>query len=201
MKNLIRASLVVFALLTVVTGVVYPLVVTAAAQLLFPHQANGSIITRDGQQVGSELIGQAFDNARYFWGRPSATGPVPYNAASSTGSNLGPTNPVLLKAVRDRVEAIRAAHPGQPGPVPVDLVTASASGLDPHISPAAAEYQVPRVAKARHMSEDELRRLVSRQTELRTLGVLGEKRVNVVMLNLALDRVTPAGGPALAARQ
>lgn len=189
MKLHLRTALILFVLLTLLTGIVYPALVTLVAQAVFPHQANGSVLVRDGKAVGSELIGQQFDDPRYFWGRPSSTGPTPYNAASSTGSNLGPTNPDLLKAVRDRVEALRKAHPDQIGPVPGDLVTASASGLDPHISPAAAEYQVTRVAKARGLSPEKVRRLVIDHTESRTLGVLGEPRVNVLRLNLALDNL------------
>lgn len=187
MKEQIRPALVVFVLLTLITGIGYPLLVTLVAQTVFPHQANGSLIQRDGQSVGSELIGQLFDEPRYFWGRPSPTGPVAYNAAASTGSNLGPTNPAHLEAVKSRIETIRTAHPDQTGPVPVDLVTTSGSGLDPHISPAAAEYQVTRVAQARGLSADQVRQLVTAHTEGRTLGVLGEPRVNVVKLNLALD--------------
>jgi K+-transporting ATPase ATPase C chain len=188
MKEQLRPAITVFVLLTLLTGIAYPVIVTLAAQGLFPHQANGSVIETRGKPVGSELIGQPFDDPRYFWGRPSATGPFPGNAASSTGSNLGPTNPALLDSVRDRVESIRKGHPDQTGPVPVDLVTASASGLDPHISPAAAEYQVKRVAQARGMNVEDLRRLVAEHTEGRTLGLLGEPRVNVLRLNLALDR-------------
>lgn len=188
MKQQLRPALTVFVLLTLLTGVAYPVVVTVAAQGFFSHQANGSVIKVGGKPVGSELIGQPFDSPHYFWGRPSATGPFPYNAASSTGSNLGPTNPALLDAVRGRVEAIRKGHPDQPGPVPVELVTASGSGLDPHISPAAAEYQVTRVAKARGMSVEDMRRLVAEHTEGRTFGLLGELRVNVLQLNLALDK-------------
>jgi K+-transporting ATPase ATPase C chain len=187
MKAHLRAAITLFGLLTLLTGVVYPALVTVVAQGVFPYRANGSVIVRDGKPVGSELIGQPFDDPRYFWGRPSATSPTPYNAASSAGANLGPTNPALRDAVRSRVEAIRTAHPDQQGPVPVDLVTASASGLDPHISPAAAEYQVTRVARARGLSPDEVRRFVAEHTEGRTLGLLGEPRVNVLRLNLALD--------------
>jgi K+-transporting ATPase ATPase C chain len=183
----LRALLVIFVLLTLLTGVVYPALATLIAQTVFPQAANGSVIQRDGLAVGSELIGQPFDDPKYFWGRPSATSPTPYNAAASTGSNLGPTNPAQLNAVRDRVEAMRNAHPDQKGPVPVDLVTASASGLDPHVSPAAAEYQVARVARARGMSEEHVRQFVANHTERRTLGLLGEPRVNVLKLNLALD--------------
>lgn len=187
MTSQLRASLTLLALLTLLTGVVYPAMVTLIAQAIIPRQANGSVLVRDGRAVGSELIGQPFDDVRYFWGRPSATAGMPYNAASSTGSNLGPTNPAYLGAVRDRVAAMRRAHPDQPGPVPVDLVTASGSGLDPHISPAAAEYQVGRVARARGRSVEEVRRLVAAHTEGRTFGLLGEPRVNVLRLNLALD--------------
>jgi potassium-transporting ATPase KdpC subunit len=183
----VRPVLVLLALLTVVTGVAYPLVVTGIAQLAFPHQANGSLIVKNGTPVGSELIGQPFDDPRYFWGRPSATTPFPYNAGSSAGSNLSPTNQDLIRAVQSRVEALRAADPGNTAPVPVDLVTASASGLDPHVSPAAALYQVRRVAKARDLDERIVRGIVERHTEGRGLGVLGEPRVNVLVLNLALD--------------
>ncbi len=190
MKHL-RPALTIFALLTLVTGAIYPALVTLIAQGVFPHQANGSVIVHNGKPVGSELIGQQFDDPRYFWGRPSATQKddkdLPYNAASSSGSNLGPTNPALLAAVRDRIEAFGKAHPDQTGPAPVDLVTASASGLDPHISPAAAEYQVLRVAKARGRSKENVRARVKSHTELRTFGLLGEPRVNVLQLNLALD--------------
>jgi K+-transporting ATPase ATPase C chain len=183
----LRAVVVIFIAMTVLTGIVYPLIVTAFAQTVFHHRANGSVVERDGAPVGSELIGQSFDDVRYFWGRPSATPEKPYNAASSSGSNLGPTNPALLGSIRERVAATRAAHPNQTGPVPVDLVTASASGLDPHISPAAAEYQVTRVAHARRMSPEAVRKLLTAHTESRTFGILGEPRVNVLKLNLALD--------------
>ena len=182
-----RAALVSLAVLTVVTGVVYPVVVTAVAQFVFPHQANGSLIAKDGKVVGSALIGQPFDDPKYFWGRPSATSPFGYNAASSSGSNLSPTNPALVKSVQERVDALRAADPGNTAPVPVDLVTASGSGLDPHISPAAALYQVNRVAKARKLQPDAVRGLVERHIEGRQFGFLGEPRVNVLALNLALD--------------
>jgi len=176
-------------LFTLITGLVYPLAVTCIAQMLLPHQANGSLIVREGQVAGSELIGQPFDSPRYFWGRPSATAPFPYNAAASAGSNLGPGNPSLEEAVQARIDALRAADPGNTLPVPVDLVTASASGLDPHISLAAALYQVPRVARARGLAENEVEALVRRFTAGRQLGVLGEPRVNVLNLNLALDAV------------
>lgn len=187
MLDHIRSAIVSLLLWTVITGVAYPLLVTAIAQIGFPDQANGSLLVKDGKPLGSALIGQPFDNPKYFWGRPSATTPFPYNAGSSSGSNLSPTNVDLVKAVRARVEALRAADPGNTAPVPVDLVTASASGLDPHISPAAALYQVRRVARARGLAEDAVRRLVDQHTESRQLGLLGESRVNVLTLNLTLD--------------
>ncbi|MCZ7625472.1 MAG: potassium-transporting ATPase subunit KdpC [Candidatus Methylomirabilis sp.] len=183
----LRPALVVLMLFTILTGVAYPLLVTGIAQGLFSSQANGSLIVEDDKAVGSALIGQSFDDPRYLWGRPSATAPFPYNAASSSGSNLGPTNEALREAVKRRIEALGAADPDNPAPVPVDLVTASASGLDPHISPAAAFYQVRRVARARGLDEAAVRRLVEAQIEPRLLGVLGEPRVNVLQLNLALD--------------
>ncbi len=167
----------------------YPAFITAIAQTVFQNKANGSVIMLDGKAVGSDLIGQTFDDPRYFWGRPSATGPTGYNAAASSGSNLGPTNPALLDAIKSRVEAIRAAHPDQTKSVPVDLVTASGSGLDPHISPAAAEFQVGRVAKANNLSEDKVRELIASNTEGRSFGVMGEPRVNLLRLNLALDGI------------
>jgi potassium-transporting ATPase KdpC subunit len=183
----LRPALVSLILLSVVTGLAYPALVTAIAQVVFPRQANGSLIVKDGKAVGSALIGQPFDDPKYFWGRPSATSPFPYNAGASSGSNLGPTNPALTKAVQERVDALRAADPGNTAPVPVDLATASGSGLDPHISPAAALYQVGRVAKARKLDDAAVRRLVEQHTEGRQLGFLGEPRVNVLALNLALD--------------
>lgn len=182
-----RAALVSLVLLSIVTGIVYPAIVTAIAQVVFPRQANGSLIVKDGKTVGSALIGQPFDDPKYFWGRPSATSPFGYNAGASSGSNLSPTNPDLVKAVQGRVDALRAADAGNTAPVPVDLVTASGSGLDPHISPAAALYQVSRVAKARKLDEAAVRRFVEQHTRGRWLGVLGEPRVNVLELNLALD--------------
>ena len=187
MRAQLRPAIVVLVLLTVVTGLVYPAVVTALAQVIFPRQANGSLVVRDGKVVGSSLIGQQFDDPKFFWGRPSATSPFQYNAGASSGSNLGPTNPALTKAVQERVDALRAADPDNKAPVPVDLVTTSGSGLDPHISPAAALYQVGRVAKARKMDQTAVRRLVEQNTEGRQLGFLGEPRVNVLALNLALD--------------
>mgnify|MGYP003390397540 FL=1 len=187
----LRSALMMFFILTILTGVAYPLAVTAIAQLLFPHQANGSLISKDGKPIGSTLIGQPFDDPKYFWGRPSATAPFPYNAAASSGSNLGPTNPALIETVKMRVAALKAADPGNDTPVPVDLVTASGSGLDPHISSASAEYQVRRVARARGREEAFVRTLVSQHTEGRQLGMLGERRVNVLALNLALDATDP----------
>lgn len=185
----VRPTIVLLLLLTVLTGIVYPLLVTGLAQAVFPHRANGSLILKDGQVLGSELIGQPFDDPRYFWGRPSATAPFAYNAAASSGSNLGPSNPALLEAVRARVIVLRAADPGNARLIPVDLVTASASGLDPHISLAAALYQVPRVARERGLPEEDVEALVRRCTSGRQLGLLGEPRVNVLDLNLALDVV------------
>ena len=182
----LRPALVMLLLLTLLTGVLYPLAITGAARVLFPRQASGSLETRDGVVVGSRLIGQAFADPRRFWGRPSATTP-PCNAASSSGSNLGPLNPALKEAVEKRIAALRAADPDNPAPIPVDLVTTSASGLDPEISPAAADWQVRRVARARGVSEESVRALVERHVERRDLGILGEPRVNVLRLNLELD--------------
>jgi potassium-transporting ATPase KdpC subunit len=183
----VRAAVVSLVVFTVVTGIAYPVVVTAIAQLVFPHQATGSLIVKDGKPVGSTLIGQPFDDPKYFWSRPSATTPFGYNAGASAGSNLSPTNADLIKTVQGRVDALRAADPGNTAPVPVDLVTASGSGLDPDISPAAALYQVGRVAKARKLDEAVVRNLVAQYTQGRQLGLFGEPRVNVLALNLALD--------------
>lgn len=187
MKSILRPALVIFFVLTLLTGIAYPLVVTGVAQALFPAQAGGSLILRDGKPVGSALIGQNFSDPGHFWGRPSATSPMAYNAAASGGSNQGPLNPALTDAVKDRVRALRAADPGNTAPVPVDLVTASASGLDPHISPAAARYQITRVARARRLPAEQIEALVNQQVEGPFWGLLGESRVNVLRLNLALD--------------
>jgi potassium-transporting ATPase KdpC subunit len=183
----LRAALVSFTFLTLITGVAYPLVVTGAARVAFPHQASGSLITRGDKVIGSSLIGQPFDDPKYFWGRISATSPAAYNAGSSSGSNLGPTNKALVDEVKGRLDALRSADPNNTAEVPVDLVTSSASGLDPDVSPAAAEYQVGRVARARHLDEARVRKLVADHTTARELLVLGEPRVNVLELNLALD--------------
>jgi potassium-transporting ATPase KdpC subunit len=187
MMSQLRPALMILLLLTLVTGVAYPLLVTGIAQAVFPSQSQGSLILKDGKVVGSSLIGQPFDDPKYFWSRPSATSPFADNAGASTGSNLSPTNPDLIKAVQGRVDALRAADPASTAPVPVDLVTASGSGLDPHISPAAALYQAQRVAKARKLPPETVRALVERHIEGRFLGFLGEPRVNVLALNMALD--------------
>jgi K+-transporting ATPase ATPase C chain len=189
MNTQFRPAITLFVLLTILTGVLYPLVVTGIAQLAFPHQANGSLIEKDGVVIGSELIGQQFDDPSYFWGRPSATSPEPYNAASSSGSNLGPTNPALISAVEARVKALQEADPDNTLPIPVDLVTASGSGLDPHISVASALYQVQRVATARGLNEADVVALVNQYTEGRQFGFLGEPRVNVLWINIALDQI------------
>ena len=183
----LRVASLMLLVFTALLGVVYPAVVTGISAVVFPHRATGSLLVRNGKVAGSELIGQPFTDPRYFWSRPSATVPFPYNAAASTGSNLGPSNPALSAAVAARVAALRAADPGNTAPVPVDLVTTSGSGLDPLISPAAAEYQVARVARARGFPEAAVRDLVHRCTEPRQLGLLGEVRVHVLRLNLALD--------------
>ena len=189
MVRTFRDALLMLVALTILAGVVYPLVVTAIAQLAMKGPADGSLIERDGKVIGSALIGQPFSDPKYFWSRPSATTPMPYNASSSSGSNLGPINPALAEAVKSRVEALRAADPGNDASIPIDLVTASASGLDPHISPAAAEYQVARVARVRHLSPERVRALVGEYTQGRQLGFLGEPVVNVLQLNLALDKM------------
>jgi K+-transporting ATPase ATPase C chain len=190
MGSQIRSAVIFLALFTVLTGIIYPLVVTGIAQVAFHHQANGSLLeSKDGKYLGSELIGQPFDEAGYFWGRPSATTPFPYNAASSSGSNYGPRNPALLDGIQNRIKALKAADPDNTQPIPVDLVTYSASGLDPHISIAAALYQVPRVARERGLSETQVLVLVNRFTQGRQLGILGEPRVNVLLLNQALGQM------------
>ena len=191
MTSALRPALVLFALLSFITGLAYPLAVTGVAQLVFPWQANGSLVVRDGQVRGSALIGQAFADPGHFWSRPSATAPGPYNAANSSGSNLGPGNAELQAAVQARVAALRAADPDNTAAVPVDLVTASASGLDPHISRAAADYQAARVARRRGLDEARVRALVAAHTEGTILGFLGAPRVNVLQLNLALDALAP----------
>ena len=187
MLSILRTALLMLALLTVLTGLAYPAAITAVGQALFPVQANGSLLLSAGRPIGSALIGQPFDARSYFWGRLSATAPAPYNAAASAGSNFGPTNPALIRAAQARLAALAAAGHLPPGPAPVDLVTASGSGLDPDISVAAALYQVPRVAAARGLAESTVRDLVSRYTGGRQFGILGEPRVNVLELNLALD--------------
>jgi K+-transporting ATPase ATPase C chain len=190
MSLIIKPAIIMLILMALLTGVIYPLMVTGLAQLLFPDQANGSLVMdKQGHPIGSALIGQSFNDPNYFWGRPSATSPYPYNAAASSGSNLGPTNPVLKDTVTARVEAFKSIDPENNAPIPVDLVTASASGLDPHTSPAAAEYQVLRVAKQRHLDIDMVRKLATQHTEDRLWGVFGEARVNIVLLNRALDEV------------
>ena len=191
MRAQIRPALMALLIFTVLTGLLYPLVVTGIAQLVFPRQANGSLIVQNGQTVGSALIGQQFTDPKYFWGRLSATGPYPYNAAASSGSNLGPTNPALLDEVKTRIAALKAADPTNTQSIPVDLVTSSGSGLDPDISVAAALYQLPRVARLRGLSESTVLALLNKYTQGRTLGFLGEPRVNVLELNLALDGLKP----------
>jgi K+-transporting ATPase ATPase C chain len=194
-SQVLRTAGLMIVVMTVLTGIIYPLVVTGISQALFNDQANGSMIERDGQVVGSELIGQDFfGTAGYFWGRPSAAG-AGYDANLSSGSNLGPTNPALLERIDETIAELEAAHPERAGqPIPVDLVTASGSGLDPHITPAAAEYQVPRIARERGMSEDQVRELVEDATDGRSLGIFGEEHVNVLTLNLALDEAAPLAG-------
>ena len=189
MLRQLRIGLIFLALFTVLTGIIYPLVVTGIAQTVFSHQANGSLIVQDGNCTGSELIGQPFSDPGYFWGRLSATAPFPYNAAASSGSNYGPLNPALTEAIQARINALKAVDPDNTQPIPVDLVTSSASGLDPHISVAAALYQVPRVARYRGLTEEQVYNLVNSLTEGRQFGILGEPRINVLKLNLALDEL------------
>lgn len=184
----LKPAVVVFGLLTALTGAAYPALITGIAQVVFPGQANGSLIVQDGKAVGSRLIGQTFSDPGHFWGRPSATAPMPFNAASSGGSNQGPLNPALEEAVKGRIDALKASDPSQNAPIPVDLVTASGSGLDPHISVAAAQWQAPRIARLRKLPEAQVRELIASHTESRQFGVLGEPRVNVLELNLALDK-------------
>ena len=191
MKTILRPALVLFVLLSLITGLLYPLVVTGAAKAVFPGQAAGSLVERNGKVVGSTLIGQNFSDPKHFWGRPSATSPMAYNGAASSGSNQGPLNPALVDAVKGRVEALRAADPGNTAPVPVDLVTASASGLDPDISPAAAQYQAARVARVRGVPVAQVQTLIDRHTDKPLLSFLGEPRVNVLALNLALEDAKP----------
>jgi K+-transporting ATPase ATPase C chain len=190
MKTLIRPAISLFVLLTAITGIVYPLAVTGVAKVAFPAQAAGGLIVKEGKAVGSSLIGQNFSDPKYFWGRPSATSPMPYNGSGSSGSNQGPLNPALVDAVKGRVEALKAADPGNALAVPVDLVTASASGLDPHISVAAAQYQATRVARVRGVAPDVVTTLIAHHTEARLFGLFGEARVNVLELNLELDHQT-----------
>ncbi len=189
MRTLFRPALTLFVLLSVITGIVYPVAVTGIAKVLFPDAAEGSLIVENGKPVGSRLIGQNFTDPKYFWGRPSATGPMPYNAGASSGSNQGPLNPALQDAVKARIDALKASDPTQTAPIPVDLVTASGSGLDPEISPAAARWQAPRIARIRGLSEAAVNTLIDTHTEGRQFGLLGEPRVNVLTLNLALDRL------------
>ena len=200
MLRQLRIAIMMLLVFSALTGLIYPLAMTGLAQVIFHDRANGSLIEQGGKAVGSELIGQPFDDPKYFWGRPSATGPYPYNAASSTGSNLAVSNPALSDAIRDRVAKLRESGVPADQPIPVDLVTASGSGLDPHISVAAARIQVPRVARARGLKEETIERLVVENTEGRQLGILGEPRVNVLKLNLALDRSASEPQPAGSAR-
>jgi len=187
MKTLIRPAITLFVLLSAITGIVYPLAVTGISQAVFPDAAAGSLVVKDGKPVGSTLIGQNFAEPKYFWGRPSATSPQPYNGTASSGSNQGPLNPALVDAVKGRVDVLMAADPDNKLPIPADLVTASASGLDPHISPAAARYQIARVARARNLSQARVAAVIDAHTDGRQLGLFGETRVNVLLLNLALD--------------
>jgi K+-transporting ATPase ATPase C chain len=190
----LRTSIIAIIVFTCLTGILYPLTVTGLAQLIFPEKANGSLIQKDGKHLGSELIGQPFSDPKYFWSRPSATGPYAYNAGSSTGSNYGPLNPALYDVVNKRIQDLKRADSLNHQPIPIDLVTSSSSGLDPHISVAAALYQLPRVARIRSLNQDKLRSLVVQYTEGRQLGFLGESRVNVLKLNLALDETQSLSG-------
>jgi len=189
MMRTLRQAVACIVAFTLITGVIYPLIVTGVAQLVFPRQANGSLLIDNGKTVGSSLIGQSFSSPKYFWARPSATSPMPYNAANSSGSNLGPLNPALIENVKARIEQLKKADAASKPMVPVDLVTASASGLDPDISPASAQYQVSRVAKTRNIDESQVRKLIAEYTRNRQFGILGEPRVNVLELNLALDNL------------
>ncbi|MGJ7604547.1 potassium-transporting ATPase subunit KdpC [Variovorax sp. LT1R20] len=189
-SSILRPAIVLFALLSALTGLIYPMAVTGAAKAVFPKEAAGSLIVLDGTTVGSKLIGQNFSDPKHFWGRPSATAPQPYNASASGGANQGPLNPALTDAIKARFEALRAADPGNTAPVPVDLVTASASGLDPDISPAAAHYQAARIARVRGVPIDQINALIEKNTQGALWGLLGESRVNVLALNLALDAST-----------
>ena len=188
MNALIRPAVVLFLIMTAITGIIYPFVVTGLSQVFFPAQAGGSLIVRDGKAVGSSLIGQPFSDPKYFWSRPSATAPQPYNGTASTGSNVGPLNPALIDGVKSHIEALRAADPGNKAPVPIDLVTASGSGLDPDISLAAAYYQAPRIARTRGLNVEGVTSLIAAHAKGRVLGLFGDPRVNVLELNLALDR-------------
>jgi K+-transporting ATPase ATPase C chain len=194
MRSLLRPALVLLVLFTVLTGILYPLAITGIAQAAFGHAASGSLVSRHGKPIGSSLIGQSFSDPKYFWSRPSATTPQPYAGTASTGSNLGPLNPALTDGIKAHIQALRAADPGNTAPIPVDLVTASASGLDPEESVAAALYQAPRVARARHLELPAVRTLIDAQSQGRWLGVFGEPRVNVLALNLALDDLAPGSG-------
>jgi potassium-transporting ATPase KdpC subunit len=189
MKVHLRIAAILFILLTIICGLIYPLVVTGIGKVIYPHQVNGSLITDNQKIIGSELIGQNFTDSGHFWGRPSATGTFPYNPMASSGSNLGPLNPALQQAIKDRVAELRKYNPADKSPVPIDLVTASASGLDPEISPSAAYFQIDRIAKTRHLSPDFLKQLVNNHMKSKQFGILGEARVNVLKLNLALDKL------------
>jgi K+-transporting ATPase ATPase C chain len=191
MRSLIRPAVVLFLFFTVLTGLLYPLAITGIAQGAFAHAASGSIVSRDGKPIGSSLVGQSFSDPKYFWGRPSATSPQPYAGTASGGSNLGPLNPALVDGIKGRIQALRTADPANTAPIPIDLITASASGLDPEESIAAAVYQVPRIAHARRLPVQEVRSLVDSQAQGRAFGILGEPRVNVLALNLALDGLAP----------